>query len=222
MSQLLLTAAELAVILELLAGPALALDATALHDLAVTPAQIAAARQALLDRGVLVAASQAADAETGVSAEYALLLATALAPERIFILRSESRGQPARQIIYSRGEDLWVRNMVTPAGAHRFAELVSVSGVVDDMLRESSIAAPSTRPAPEATAPLVDVLRKASGLHLLVRGTLPTASALPADALSWITAADGVWVVARTGPAEAAQRTAIVQLRIRLTALLLE
>lgn len=212
---LIFTSTELAVLLETLGGPPL--DAAALADLNTTAQEIALARQALRRSGVLAALESSAG---DVAADVVAFLAPALAPERVFILSAERRGQPACQVVYSRRAEQWVRNDVTVKGAHRFLALPSSSAAVEDVLHETGIA-PSPAAAVRAEVqPLAAVLRRASGMNTLVSGPLPGTTAASASALSWITTGDGLWWVNPAGPRESAQRCSVDELASNLRDLL--
>lgn len=210
-----LTSTELAVLLETLDGPPL--DAAALADLNTTAQEIALARQALRRSGVLAALESSSSA---VAADVVAFLAPALAPERVFILRAERRDQTARQVVYSRRAEHWVRNDVTAEGQHRFLALTSTIAVVEDVLQETGIALSSGAAMRAEVQSLAAVLRRASGLNTLVSGPLQGTTAASASALSWITGGDDLWWVNPAGPRETAQRCSVAELKSNLLTLL--
>lgn len=221
MIELVLTPAELAVALHSLAGPALALDASALRDLDVTEADLASARTALLERGVLVCAPFEPEEMATVSTAYVGLLEVPMAPDEMCVLRQDRREAEPRQVYYSMSGRMYVRHCVEALRSVAFVELPSVRAIVDDMIRESvgDVDLPSPPPS-DQKAPLADLLRTATSANVLVRVVEPAASPGSVQALSWIVSDRALWLVTGEGEVETAQRVDTDHLRAQLSRLI--
>lgn len=209
---MILSNAQLAVILELALGDEMPLDAAARRDLGVTVAGLADARAGLIETGYLLFNGPEGYA---VAADVADMLATAFAPEQLFVLQVQDRDQTKQQISYSRFGAAWTRYTLAAPNRHEFAALASADAVVDSLLADTHIAAHRASTAPPEVAPLVEVLRHAVRLGLLATGPLPGRDTPPA-ALSWVAATDGVWWINPAGPPETAQRCTAAELRNKL------
>lgn len=209
---MILSNAQLAVILELALGDEMPLDAAARRDLGVTVAGLADARAGLIETGHLLLNGPEGYA---VAADVADMLATAFAPEQLFVLQVQDRDQTKQQISYSRAGAAWTRYTLAAPNRHEFTALASADAVVDSLLADTHIAAHRAGAAPREVAPLVEVLRHAVRLGLLATGPLPGRDTPPA-ALSWVAATDGVWWINPAGPPETAQRCTAAELRDKL------
>lgn len=212
---MILTNAELAIILEMALGDDLPLDAAGRRDLGVTLEDLAEARAALIETGRLTPTGRES---YSVVAPLADMLAIAFAPEQLFVLYVQDRQQPPRQISFSRAGAAWTRYTLYAPGEHEFTSLPSVDAVADSMLAATQVVPSSNGAVPAERAPLAGVLSRAVKLALLATGPLPGHDVPPA-ALSWIVAEDGMWWIDPAGPPETTQRCTMVQLKDRIAAM---
>ncbi|MFZ2488790.1 MAG: hypothetical protein WAZ19_11765 [Anaerolineae bacterium] len=209
---MILSNAQLAVILELALGDEMPLDAAARRDLGVTVADLADARAGLIETGYLLPNGPERYA---VAPDVADMLATAFAPEQLFVLQVQDRDQTKQQISYSHAGAAWTRYTLPAPNRHEFTALASADAVVDSLLTDTHTAKHSAGAAPRQVAPLVEVLRRAVRLGLLITGPLPGRDRQPV-ALSWVAATDGLWWINPAGPPETAQRCTAAELRDKL------
>lgn len=209
---MILNNAQLAVILELALGDEMPLDARGMRDLGVTAADLAEARAFLLEAGPLV---HSGGKRYVVTADVADMLATAFAPERLFLLQVQDRDQTTQQISYSCAGGAWTRYRLTAPNQHEFIALASADAVAESLLADTHVVAHGVGSAPLEYAPLTEVLRRAVRLGLLATGPLPGRDTTPA-VFSWIAAADGLWWINPAGPPETAQRCTATELRDKL------
>jgi hypothetical protein len=212
---MILTNAELAVILEIVLGDDLPLDAAGMRDLGATAEDLAAARAVLVETGRLVRTGRKT---CSVAAPVVDLLAVAFSPKQLLVLQVQDREQPPRQISYSRAGAAWVRHTLRAPGEHEYTGLASGDAVADNLLADTHVVSGNNGAVPAERAPLADVLSRAVSLGLLATGPLPGHDAPPA-ALSWVAAGDGVWWINPAGPPETAQRCAVADLKELLVAM---
>jgi hypothetical protein len=199
---LVLAPAEIAVVFQHMLGPATA-GSGLLGDMGLEPPALAAARQRLLERGLLRPAPNRALGQTFVAPDARALFGAVTRPLMLGVLQIMQPGQDERGSYFSWTPDLVVFNTVDAQGNHRLETLPSLEAVADRTLAACGLDGFKPAPAPLPASSLLgraDALGRAAGLRVIF---MTVASARTAhekvSGLAWLISAGQLWLMAAPG-----------------------
>jgi len=200
-----LSRAELAVVFQHLWGQGLASSDTMLADLDLGADELAAGRQSLIERGLLLAAPRRSDTALSPSLEPVLQAVTR--PQVLGVLQIGGAGSATRSAHFSWRPGTLVFNRVTEAGDH-VLELMPDSEQVGKAVVEYSALSAFTQAAEEDPSDPETIVREASVRAVFMAVADPAAVQPATEAVSWLVSRDRLWLVT---PAEADQSPVIRQ-----------
>jgi hypothetical protein len=197
---LVLAPAEMAVVFQHMLGPTTA-GSELLADSGLEPPARAAARQRMLERGLLRPAPNRALGQTFIAPDARALFGAVTRPLMLGVLQIMQPGQDERGAYVSWTPDLLVFNTVDAHGNHRLEPLASLEAVADRTLAVCGLdafkPAPAPLPASANRTGLADALGRAAGLRVIF---MTVASARTANekvsGLAWLISAGQLWLMA--------------------------
>lgn len=204
-----LTSAELAVLVNHMAGGRLLESTASLPELEVDEEALEAAQESLLDQGLLI--SLPFEEVPGVTSHLASVLSAALAPDRVCILRIIHQDHTDPPLIFSFTPECITYNRVDEPGRHIITDLGDQEQAVTEILiagGASDKAPPLRGSAKKGRAaskprPLAELLKEASRLVMLMVVADPAEQQTSGNALSWVATDQGLWLVDGASDGEA-------------------
>ncbi len=211
-----LTAAELAVLMDHMTGGRLLDETAVLSDLEVNEQTFGEVEENLLEQGLLI--SLPFEEASGVTSQLATVLAAALTPERVCIVRTIHQDHTDPLVIFSFTGESITRNTVPSPGEHVFTELADQEEALTAILSAGgALDAPNDLSASESQ-PLEELLKDAQRLVILMVVEDPADAGAVAHSLAWVETGEGLWLVAGAGDGETplAQPVDVAGLRQRI------
>lgn len=188
-----LTSAELAVLVDHMAGGQLLSSPDALSDLELDDARREAAEEDLLDRGLLI--SLPFETEAGVTSQLATVLGAALSPDQVCIVRTVQQEHTDPPVIFSFTGSSIVRNTVIDEGKHEFEQLADMDAALDGILAAGGALGALNPKRGAKPRPVAELLESAARMVLLMVAVHPGAPDAAAGSLAWVQNEQGLWLV---------------------------
>ncbi|MEP7357553.1 MAG: hypothetical protein ABI847_09970, partial [Anaerolineales bacterium] len=189
-----LSAAEMAVMMQHVLGPASGEEATLLADLDLTAAALVKARKALLARGLLRPEPNRAAGRTFIELDTRRLLGAAIRPNALGALTITRPGQPEHGVFFSWTPERLVGNTVDGAGLNRLVPLASLDEAGELLVRESGLA--DFSPTPGAAPVYPEAAARAATLRGVFMAVASMRTAVEQTAsLAWFVSQGQLWAV---------------------------
>ena len=191
-----LTAAEMAVLMEPILGPAAGDGTGQLADLGLTTAALDQARAALLARGLLRPAPDRSARRTFVVSDARMMLIAAARPMALGALTITRPGRPEHGVYFSWTPEIFLYNTVDGGGLYHLEPLASLEAAAEVIVRECGLLDFTPDVAAPAPASPDDVARNATLRAIFVAVASARTAVEAVTSLAWLVSQGQLWVVA--------------------------